>query len=175
MVRRLPVIQTEEAEDEAAARRPKWQWVAIGSLIAFVLWMPLLMLASLVRASLVVRIVGGTDAVAVSAFAESASPLSHALLSAATVLPVLLSLATACALGGSLVGRFGGASRAREGAKAGLLVSGAAWSMAAGAGVLPGWVAALASLAILAATGALFGFWGGRWGEKRRPSLLGRR
>ena len=170
MVRRLPVVQTEDSDDAAAARRPRWQWISIGALIAFVLWMPLLMVATWVRAVWVRQLVGGADSAAVAKFGEGAGFLDHLSLVAATLLPILGSLGAACAAGGALVGRFGGKAGSREGAESGLLVSVTAWGIGAAAGVFPEWLMAAASLVVLGGTGAWSGYLGARAGKKRRPS-----
>src|SRR6478609_9169720 len=41
MVRRLPVLQNQDTDDAAAARRPRWQWVLIGAGLVITLFLPL--------------------------------------------------------------------------------------------------------------------------------------
>ena len=41
MVRRLPVLQNQDTDDAAAARRPRWQWVLIGAGFVITLFLPL--------------------------------------------------------------------------------------------------------------------------------------
>jgi len=40
-VRRLPVLQNQDTDDAAAARRPRWQWVLIGAGLVITLFLPL--------------------------------------------------------------------------------------------------------------------------------------
>jgi hypothetical protein len=86
-IRRLPVIQTPAADDAAAASRPAWHWVLIGSGFLVTLFLPLVLLGS---------------AVARSRFAEGLGALPTLTAVAAGV-----SLALAAALAGYLVARFG--------------------------------------------------------------------
>jgi hypothetical protein len=163
--RRLPVLQSAPAEDDAPARRPwpTWQWVAFGALAIFTAWIPLAAL--------------GTGAGA--AFGRWASPadeLAEPTLAAevgATVVFVL-TLGVGAVLGGLLLGRWGPAHVGlREAALAALLatlVAGAVtWvsagvSLEASAGVfLLALVAAPA-----AALGAALGI-RGRLGRRERP------
>ena len=142
MVRRLPVIQSKAAEDEAAEARPRWQWVLIGAGLVFTSWIPLAMIALWI-----------------------ARVLATAL---AVVLLVGLSFALAAVGGGALVGRFGGRAGTREAALAGLVAALVAWGIALASGALAPWTVALASGGLLGALGALFAWIGGRLGHRRR-------
>ena len=53
-MRRLPVIQQVEADDQAAAERPRWQWCLIGAGLTATIWVPLAALAALGAAPLLV-------------------------------------------------------------------------------------------------------------------------
>src|SRR6185437_4414335 len=115
--RRLPVLQSAPAGDDAPVRRP-WQWVGFGALAIFTAWIPLTALGS----------------VAAAAFGRWASPPEEALeptlaaqVGASVVFAVTLGVGAL--LGGWLVGRWGPTGvGVREAALAGLaatLVAGA--------------------------------------------------
>ncbi|HEV3191708.1 MAG TPA: hypothetical protein VGY54_14460 [Polyangiaceae bacterium] len=106
--RRLPLIQS--AEDDGDPKRPAWQWVGFGTLIIFVLWLPLSALALPIAMR----------------FAGEDRPGGVAPTSAATALLGASSLGLALAAfgGGFTVGRWG-AERigTREAALAGLVAA----------------------------------------------------
>jgi hypothetical protein len=147
MVRRLTVLQNQDTDDAAAARRPRWQWVLIGAGFVITLFLPL---------SLVGLWLG--------------SLLSHAIRSdesGATrivlgTLPVASSFLIACAGAGAMVGRFGGRAKAREAALSGALGAFAGWGLAALGGSLSPWIVALSSLLVLVTLGAFAAFAGAR-------------
>ena len=142
MVRRLPVIQSKAAEDEAAEARPPWHWVLIGAGLVFTSWIPLAMVALWIARLF-------------------ATPVLLLLL-------VGLSFALAAGGGGALVGRFGGRAGKREAALAGLVAALAAWAIALGSGALAPWPVAVASGVLLGGLGALFAWLGGRLGHRGR-------
>lgn len=145
MVRRLPVLQTSTSEDDLAAQRPPWQWVLIGAGMCFVSWLPLLVIADWARGRL--------------------SPPNWA----GAVL-YLLSLFVASALGGALVGRFGGRARTPQAATAGGLLGLGIWLLALALAPAGARDAIFAGLVLLPVTvlGAGIGGW---FGVRRRPSL----
>ena len=145
MVRRLPVIQTKDAEDAAAEARPQWHWVVIGTGFIITIWIPLAMIA----------------VAAGRAFSDALTLLFL----------VLLSFALACIAAGALVGRFGGRAGRREATLSGLVAATAAWLVAFASGALTPWPVALASGLILPVLALLFASWGGRIGIGRRPRL----
>jgi hypothetical protein len=147
MVRRLTVLQNQDTDDAAAARRPRWQWVLIGAGFVITLFLPLSLLGVWLGAVLsravrpdergATRIVLGT-------------------------LPVALSFLIACTGAGAMVGRFGGRAKAREAALSGALGALAGWGLAALGGSLSPWIVALSSLIVLVALGAGAAFLGAR-------------
>jgi len=147
MVRRLTVLQNQDTDDAAAARRPRWQWVLIGAGFVITLFLPLSLLGVWL----------GTL-------------LSHAVRSderGATrivlgTLPVALSFLIACAGAGAMVGRFGGRAKAREAALSGALGAFAGWGLAALGGSLSPWIVALSALFVLVTLGAFAAFVGAR-------------
>jgi len=145
MVRRLTVLQNQDTDDAAAARRPRWQWVLIGAGFVVTLFLPL-------------AVVG----VWLGAVLSRALPLgaSGALRVVLGVVPVALSFLTACAGAGAAVGRFGGRAKAREAALSGALGALAGWGLAALGGSLTPLVVALTSLVVLVSTGAAAAFLG---------------
>ena len=163
MVRRLPVLQNQDTDDAAAARRPRWQWVLIGAGLVITLFLPLSGLGIwlggwLSRAALS----GGTAGADGTAGASGATPIVLG------VLPVALSFLIACAGAGALVGRFGGQAKAREAALSGALGALIGWGLAALGGSLSPWLVALVSLAVLLVLGAAAAFVGARLTLSRR-------
>jgi hypothetical protein len=157
MVRRLPVLQNQDTDDAAAARRPRWQWVLIGAGLVITLFLPLSWLgvwlgAWLSRAASSGRADGATGAIPI----------------VLGVLPVALSFLIACGGAGALVGRFGGKARSREAALSGSLGALIGWGLAALGGSLSPWLVALVSLAVLVTFGAGAAFVGARLTLSRR-------
>jgi|SRR5580658_1314981 hypothetical protein len=107
--RRLPVLPSGGDADADPTRAP-WQWVGFGSLAIFVVWVPL----SAAAMTLAARIVP-----------TGSSPTELA----APAIPIFLAiaasgLALAAAVGGFLVGRWGGAGVGmREASLAGLVAA----------------------------------------------------
>lgn len=162
-MRRLPVLQNQDTDDAAAARRPRWQWVLIGAGLVITLFLPLSGLGVwlggwLSRAALSGR-TGATDG---AASASGATPIVLG------VLPVAFSFLIACGGAGALVGRFGGRAKAREAALSGSLGALIGWGLAALGGSLSPWLVALVSLAVLLVFGAVAAFVGARLTLSRR-------
>ncbi|MET0790042.1 MAG: hypothetical protein ABW061_00850 [Polyangiaceae bacterium] len=145
MVRRLTVLQNQDTDDAAAARRPRWHWVLIGAGFVITLFLPLSMLGVWLGGVLS-RALPGAGAIQI-------------VLGAA---PVACSFLVACAAAGALVGRFGGKAKAREAALSGSLGALAGWGLAAAGGSLSPWLVALASLVVLVVFGAGAAFLGAR-------------
>lgn len=143
MVRRLTVLQNQDTDDAAAARRPRWHWVLIGAGFVITLFLPLSMLGVWLGALL--------------SRAVAAGATSQIVLGAA---PVALSFLAACGAAGALVGRFGGKAKAREAALSGALGALAGWALAALGGSLTPWLVAVSSLIVLVALGAGAAFLG---------------
>src|SRR6478735_12640142 len=137
MVRRLPVLQNQDTDDAAAARRPRWQWVLIGAGLVITLFLPLSWLGVWLGAwlSRVARGAGGATPIVLG------------------VLPVALSFLIACGGAGALVGRFGGRAKGREAALSGSLGALIGWGLAALGGSLTPWLVAVVSLAVLVTFG----------------------
>lgn len=171
MARRLPVLQNQAPEDEAAAARPRWHWALIGGGLIFTMWIPLAIVAEWIARVLSASLVDVADPQALARFSREASPSQRAVLVAAVVGPVALSFVLACLAGGALVGRFGGRAGAREAALGGVVAALASWLVAAFAGALSPWLLALAAFVVLAVTGGLIAGAGGRIGAARRPSI----
>ena len=156
MVRRLPVLQNQDTDDAAAARRPRWQWVLIGAGLVITLFLPLSWLGVWLGAWL---------SRAASSGASGANGTTPIVLG---VLPVALSFLIACAGAGALVGRFGGKAKAREAALSGSLGALIGWGLAALGGSLSPWLLAVVSLAVLVTFGAGAAFVGAQLTLARR-------
>lgn len=145
MVRRLTVLQNQDTDDAAAARRPRWQWVLIGAGFVVTMFLPL-------------AVVGvWLGSVLSRALSRGESGGLRVVLG---VLPVALSFLIACGGAGAAVGRFGGRAKAREAALSGALGAFACWGFAALGGSLTPWVVAVTSLVVLATLGAAAAFLG---------------
>ncbi|HLK35369.1 MAG TPA: hypothetical protein VKU41_01370 [Polyangiaceae bacterium] len=131
--RRLPLLPTSDAATDPP--RPRWQWVAFGTLGIFVAWLPLQEILSAVAA--------------------------RAAISSAVAAAAALAIASFC--GGFLLGRWGSAGvGARDAALAGLLAAAAAaalgwWTLGGGAVLLYA-SAGVAAIAVpMAALGGTLG------------------
>ena len=163
MVRRLTVLQNQDTDDAAAARRPRWQWVLIGAGLVITLFLPLSWLGVWLGAWLSrVALPGGTGGAAGTDGAGGTTPIVLG------VLPVALSFLIACAGAGALVGRFGGKAKAREAALSGSLGALIGWGLAALGGSLSPWLVAVVSLAVLLVFGAGAAFVGAHLTLSRR-------
>lgn len=167
-LRRLPVLQNTSPEDEEAARRPIWQWVGLGALLVFALWLPLAVVALWTGAGLTAHRLGGTGTEAIERFLAHADAGDRILLAASTLAPVLGSFFLAAVLGGAILGRFGTRTRPRHAALAGGGAAALATGLAAAGGALSPWPIALVSFCVLAGTGVAGGGLGGKWGARRR-------
>ena len=139
MVRRLTVLQNQDTDDAAAARRPRWHWVLIGSGFVITLFLPLSLLGVWL----------GTWLSHAAARVDNAA--AQIVLGA---LPVALSFLIACAAAGALIGRFGGRAKTREAALSGSLGALLGWGLAVLGGSLTPWLVAVASLLVLVLLGA---------------------
>jgi hypothetical protein len=155
MVRRLTVLQNQDTDDAAAARRPRWQWVLIGAGLLITLFLPLSWVGVWLGAWL-------------SRAASNGDGASGATPIVLGVLPVALSFLIASAGAGALVGRFGGRAKAREAALSGSLGALLGWGLAALGGSLSPWLVALVSLAVLVICGAGAAFVGASLTLSRR-------
>ncbi len=153
MVRRLTVLQNQDTDDAAAARRPRWQWILIGAGLVLTLFLPLSLLG-----------VWLGSALSQTALRQQ-SGATRIVLGA---LPVAVSFFGACAGAGALVGRFGGKAKAREAALSGALGAFGAWALAALGGSLSPVVVALSALVVMMAFGAGAAFAGARLALPRR-------
>lgn len=165
MVRRLPVLQTSDTDEE----RPPWHWVFIGAGFVFTLWIPLAIVAQWLSRMLASSLVDLGDAHAVVRFNATAPAGQRVLLSLVLIGPLVVSFVVACVAGGMLVGRFGGRAGPREATLAGLLAAGVAWFVALIGGALSPWSIAVSSLALLGGAGAGLTRLGGWLGRRRRP------
>jgi hypothetical protein len=169
-VRKLPVLQTVSPEDERAARRPAWQWIALGAVFVLSLWMPLavlgLWIGRWIAAAWIIE--NPSD---MARFSSAATGAERVALVIAVLVPILGSFAAACAAGGALVGRFGGSVRASHTAIVGLLSAALAWGLAGLGGALSPWPVALLSLLLFSGTGVLFSWMAGKWGLLRRRAM----
>ncbi len=152
-MRRLTVLQNQDTDDAAAARRPRWQWILIGAGLVLTLFLPLSLLGVWLGTMLS------------HTASRQPSGVTRIVLG---VLPVALSFLIACAGGGALVGRFGGKAQSREAALSGALGAFAAWALAALGGSLSPLVVALSALVALVAFGAGAAFVGARLTLARR-------
>ncbi len=152
--RRLPVLQS--GDDPDAPPRPRWQWVAFGTLAILSAWLPLAYAAEALSA----RIVAGAHDTA-GLTTEQGAKMSFALWALPTA-----ALALAAIGGGYVLGRWGEGAGALQAAEAGVIValfpvllvwvsSGVSW-------------APLGAVAVAAPAAALGGLVGGR---RRSPRL----
>jgi len=153
MVRRLPVLQNQDTDDAAAARRPRWHWVLIGAGFVITLFLPLSLLGVWLGTWLS------------HALPRTAAGTTQVVFGAG---PVALSFLISCAAAGSLVGRFGGRAKAREAALSGSLGGFLGWGLAALGGSLTPWLVALSSFVVLVGLGAGAAFLGARVTLSRR-------
>jgi hypothetical protein len=153
VVRRLPVIKALDGEDaEAAARSPR-QWVLLGALLLFVLFLP---------GSLLGLWLGGRLAHAVAQNTGYAP--------AFLALPVLVMLVASAWSAGAITGRFGVRTRRHHGAALGalgaVLVLTVALVLAAPAAI-PARV--FITIGLVLGLGALGAWFGAGYGIRRRP------
>lgn len=168
IMRRLPVLQNNPDAD--GPQRPPWQWVAIGAVLAISIWIPLLTVSLWLRSRLLAGVLpaGATE---LAARVESAGPGEKLALGLSALVPVVVPWILGCGAAGALVGRFGGIARRRHAAYAGLLAATLAIVVAILGGALRSVAALLSSGVVLAASAAAAAWLGGKFGERRRPSL----
>lgn len=150
--RRLPVIQEPTGDDAAAAARPAWQWVLIGSGLLVTLWTP----AVAVTLTLAQKI----SAARLGAPALGPAP-------AAGLVAVTFALASLAA--GYLVARFGPRTRPRHALLAGLAAAVEIWLLAwMGGAFVSVWVAVSALLSLSALSSGFCAL--GGWLHRRKKS-----
>lgn len=160
--RRLPVLQNSAEDDD---ERPRWHWVPIGVAFALSIWLPVSHVTNWLSSLLVTRLVAG------DAFHQTADRVAQLGLWQRIYLQLVLvglpllgfTLATGAA--GALCGRFGARVQARDAALIGAL---AGLPAAAFAAIAFGAPFAAAALLLVAPSGALAGYAGGRLGVRLR-------
>lgn len=117
--RSLPLLQEPSGEDPLPSRAP-WQWVALGTVAIFVVWLPLAAACQALAARIVSHWLG-TFASPEEAALALARVDSDIRLRATVVLVgfPLVGLVVASFGGGALVGRWGGSAGVREAALSG--------------------------------------------------------
>lgn len=166
VVRRLPVLQNNDAETEG---RPAWHYVPIGAGFTITLWLPLAMLALWAGPRLALVALGARAGDDPSHALSTASEASQRWAGIAQVLPLLLSFFLACFASGILVGRFGGRAGRREAITANLAGSAVVLLLALAAGDVT--LAVVAAAAAFLASSSVVGGWGGALlGLRLRPS-----
>jgi hypothetical protein len=155
-MRRLPVINSTAPEDDAAAARPRWQWILIGMGFTAAFWIPVALLVGPLGVPLAEGLVSRLFSVQVLGN-PSLGTTERGVLGLLSVLPLIITYALAAAGAGAVMGRF--ASRSPPGD--------AAWAAASCAAVLavmsmPAtkawfWISLL-TLVALAPVGALAAF-----------------
>jgi len=154
--RRLPVIQEPVGDDAAAAARPAWHWVLIGSGLLVTAFLPLALAGlALARTPPAVRWLGTVGA------AGSAVGATFGL---------------AAAIAGYLMARFGPRTERRHAAFAGLSGAAELWILVLLSGGFQPAYLGIYTLFVLSAVGAAFctlGAWLARrrQGHKARPKL----
>lgn len=159
MARHLPVLQNQDPEDLAAEQRSPGNWVVVGALLAFTIWLPLLLVAQYVSAKWVLSLANQGDP-------------DLARVALAQLTPILLSLALANASAGALVGRFGGQARVLHAALAGALMASGVAGFTLLMGVFASLAGALPAVVVLLLTSTACAALGGWLGVKRRPNAL---
>lgn len=145
--RRLPILQAADDPDENPAR-PRWQWVFLGALALFTVWLPLAGAAAAIASKFAPR--GG----------ETAAGAAGAGVAVAFAAASALALAIAALGAGFLIGKWG-APRAgvREAALAGLAASLVALLASS---ISLGFVPATLLVIPIAASASTLGGWLGR-------------
>ena len=170
--RRLPILQPGPSSpepagpdtpggEEPAAERPPWHWAVIGAVGILIAWIPLSMLAELLRQRAFEALLPMSDPEAVQEAVRQLTPGQRLRRSLMSVLGPAAALALAALTGGALVGRFGTGAGKREATFAGVAAASLAAIAAAGqlvgsAGVVT-WLMTSAVIVILAAVSARLG------------------
>ncbi len=152
--RRLPVIQEPAGEDAAAATRPAWQWVLIGSGLLVTIWTPTVGVVIAVARKLAASGPGGPPLGASVAAALVASTFGIAAVAA-----------------GYLVARFGARTQLRHALLAGLAASLEIWLLAWMGGAFDSALVASTALLSLSSLGVSFCGLGG-WLGRRKKTVL---
>lgn len=178
--RRLPILQPKPAspsggqspgDEEPAAERPPWQWAVIGAVGILIAWIPLSMLAELLRQRAFEALLPMDDPAAVQEAVRQLTAGERLRLSLISVLGPAAALALASLAGGAMVGRFGSGAGKREATLAGVAAAALAAIAAAGqlidtAGLVT-WLMTSAVIVILAALSARLGAALGRPGAPK--------
>lgn len=156
--RHLPLVGNPEPEN--IPPQSPWVWVLLGSIVVVSLWVPLALVALLLSSKIAAYF-------AISSGSVGLKSHSLALVVPTTTL-AFVSFASACAVGGAVVGRFAERPRRYDAALAGTLgcliivflaaLGNALQPPLAGAAIV------FCMLSVAVPTAAL----GGRWGHKRR-------
>jgi tRNA-(ms[2]io[6]A)-hydroxylase len=157
--RRLPLIASSpEPEGEETPDRPPWHWAGLGAMAVFFAWLPL---AALVG-SIIARVLRSAPDGGMAG-----APLEVRLLMIGLH---ALAFAMASAMGGFLVGRYGGLAGWKEAAASGAVAAVVAWAIAFAQAPKTAILVWVLLLVAIGAVGALGGFVGGRIGLARRPA-----
>jgi hypothetical protein len=162
-MRRLPVINSTAPEDDAAAARPRWQWILIGMGFTGAFWIPVALLVGPLGVPLAEGLVSRLFSVQVLGN-PSLGLLERGVLGVLSAVPLIVTYALAAAGMGAVMGRF--ATRSPPGDAAW-----AAASSAAGLAVMSAPSSALLALLAfvgLAPAGALAAFLASR---RMRPAV----
>jgi hypothetical protein len=111
-MRRLPVINSTAPEDDAAAARPRWQWVLIGMGFTAAFWIPVALLVGPLGVPLAEGLVSRLFSVQVLGN-PSLGTTERGVLGLLSILPLIITYALAAAGAGAVMGRF--ASRSPPG------------------------------------------------------------
>lgn len=164
-MRRLPVINSAAPEDEAAAARPRWQWVLIGAGFTGVFWIPVALFVGPLAVPLAEAAVSRTFGVQVLGN-PSLGARERAVLGVLTALPLIVTYALAGAGAGLVMGRFARRSPPGDAAVAAVSCAALLALLAAATLQAPGMV--LLAFAALAPVGAAAAYAGARSRAARR-------
>lgn len=151
--RRLPVLGASNSPSDPGEteEHPPWHWVAIGVIVSFAVWLPLIFLIQAILPQ------------------QGASPAEATPgILAITLVSHASGFALGCASGGALTGRFGPNAGKRETTVVGALVAALAWMLSATQGTSGGGLVWGVLLVVLLALGAASAYAGGRIGIRLR-------
>ncbi|HEU4533176.1 MAG TPA: hypothetical protein VFS00_03625 [Polyangiaceae bacterium] len=161
--RRLPVVGAGAPPPEE--ERPPWHWSGIGAVLTFAAWLPLSWVSTWLSRRLLGGVIPGEGPEALASFLAQASGRDRALVQACLAGPAVVAYAAGALFGGYLVGRFGGKAGPKEAGAGGLAAGSVAWALTAADG---GLVARLWLWPLAAGLGLLAGYVGGRLGRRGR-------
>jgi tRNA-(ms[2]io[6]A)-hydroxylase len=165
--RRLPVLPSRDGGG-ADPERPPWHWALIGALATLLAWIPLAMGAALLARRALARLAPADDDAALRAALAALSASERLKLSLLMVVVPAAGLALAAALGGLLVGRFGGRAGRNEATAAGAAAACVAALATGASGFAAGPIAWLMDTAVIVAIAALSGRGGAILGLRLR-------